>query len=482
MIFSSLSFLFVFLPIFLILYYVIGPKYRNCLLFIGSLVFYGVGEPKYIILMLFSILFNYVMGIFIDNHAAQPTKKKALFIVTILIDFSMLVLFKYTNFIIRNILGLYQLINAPIKLSLLDFALPLGISFYTFQIVSYIIDIYRGKIKANHSLIELGTYISMFPQLIAGPIVMYSDINASLKSRVVSMTRLDEGLKIFIVGLGYKVILANRIGILWNEIQTIGFLSISTPLAWLGALAYSLQLYFDFCGYSYMAIGLGKILGFEMPQNFNHPYESRSVTDFWRRWHITLGTWFKEYVYIPLGGNRKGKNRMFFNLFVVWFCVGLWHGADWNFVIWGLLIWIFQMIEKAGFLHFLQKNTWYSQILSHVYIIFYILISWVVFAISDFHELAIYLCRMFPFIEHFTTTVVTHNINANDYLLSLESYGLLLVIGIILSTSLPAKCIGQIKDKKIWSIISPILSLAIFWYAVYFLALGISNPFLYFRF
>lgn len=373
-------------------------------------------------------------------------------------------------------------IGEPLVLPVLDLALPLGISFYTFQIVSYIIDIYKNKIHANHSFIDLGTYISMFPQLIAGPIVMYTDIETSLKYRTVTMEKIDEGLKLFIIGLGYKVILANRIGILWNEINTIGFMSISTPLAWLGALAYSLQLYFDFCGYSLMAIGLGKMLGFKMPKNFDHPYMSRSVTEFWRKWHMTLGAWFKEYVYIPLGGNRKGKIRMFYNLFVVWFLVGLWHGADWNFIIWGLMILVFQIIEKAFLLKYLQKNHWIAKLLSHVYMIAYILISWTVFAISDLSQLGIYLCRMFPFLEALFLPEAVHHINSADYLIQLAGYGPLLLTGIVFSTTLPSKLMEKIQKKKIWNFLSVGTALGIFWYAVYFLSIGVNNPFLYFRF
>lgn len=482
MVFSSLSFLFIFLPVFLIIYYFINERYRNGLLFIGSLIFYGVGEPTYLFLMLFSIFFNYLMGIRIEKNIEITWKKNTLFIFTLCINFSFLLFFKYTNFIISNVVSASAFFGQPLSLPLIELALPLGISFYTFQIVSYIIDIYRGKIHANHSFIELGAYISMFPQLIAGPIVMYTDIHSALKRRTVTIVQLDEGLKIFIVGLGYKVILANRIGILWNEINTIGFKSISTPLAWLGALAFSLQLYFDFCGYSLMAIGLGNILGFHMPQNFDHPYMARSVTDFWRKWHITLGTWFREYVYIPLGGNKKGKCRMFFNLFVVWFCVGLWHGADWNFIIWGMLILFFQILEKSFLLKYLQKDHWCAKLLSHIYMIGYILISWIIFAISDFEQLGIYLCRMFPFVETLFMPNVVHSINPADYLIQLSDYGPILLIGVIFSTTLPAKIVEKLRMKKIWDYLSLGASLGIFWYAVYFLALGVNNPFLYFRF
>ena len=247
-------------------------------------------------------------------------------------------------------------------------------------------DVYRGDVKADSSIVSLGAYLCMFPQLIAGPIVVYSDICTELKARTISIEKLDNGLKTFIIGLGYKVIIANRIGTLWNEVCTIGFESISTPLAWLGAFAYSMQLYFDFCGYSLMAIGLGEMLGFHMPENFKHPYMARSVTDFWRRWHITLGAWFREYVYIPLGGNRKGSFHTICNLLVVWFLTGFWHGAAWNFILWGLFIFVLQIIEKNITLKWLTGDHIISKIVSHIYMIFYILISWTIFAISDFTD------------------------------------------------------------------------------------------------
>lgn len=249
-------------------------------------------------------------------------------------------------FFIENINAALRLLDIRWRFYTLNLTLPLGISFYTFQITSYIIDVYLGKTKADTSFISLGAYLCMFPQLIAGPIVVYSDIRDALKQRKISVHGFDSGLKTFIVGLGYKVIIANRIGTLWNEVCTIGYESISTPLAWLGAFAYSMQLYFDFCGYSLMAVGLGEMLGFRMPANFRHPYMARSVTEFWRRWHITLGAWFREYVYIPLGGNRKGNARTIFNLLVVWFLTGFWHGAAWNFILWGFFIFILQIIEK----------------------------------------------------------------------------------------------------------------------------------------
>lgn len=472
MVFSSLEFLFVFLPIFLVLYYCLPAKFRNGLLFVGSLLFYGFGEPTYLLLILYSVLVNYLLGLLIGNCKAYPIRKRLLLIISLLYNFGLLFYFKYMDFFLENINAVLRLSGSSLQFNLLQLVLPLGISFYTFQIVSYIIDVYRGSVPVEKSFVNLGAYLCMFPQLIAGPIVVYSDIRKALEKREISICNLDEGLKIFILGLGSKVILANRIGTLWNDICMIGYESISTPLAWLGALAYSLQLYFDFWGYSLMAIGLGKMLGFDMPENFRHPYTARCVTDFWRRWHITLGAWFREYVYIPLGGNRKGRFKTIRNLFIVWFFVGFWHGADWNFILWGLLIFVLQIVEKNFLLPHLKKDNIIAKILSHTYMVFYILVSWTIFAISDFHQLKIYLARMFPFFG------IGSAINPIDFLKYLANYAPLLIICLIFCTDLPQKLLQRLEQK----IVSVGFSLAVFWYAVYYLSIGLNNPFLYFRF
>lgn len=472
MVFSSLEFLFVFLPIFLVLYYCLPEKYRNGLLFAGSILFYGIGEPTYLFLILYSVLVNYLFGLLIAHCMNYPIRKKLLLIVSLLYNFGLLFYFKYMDFFLENINTVLKVSGSSLQFTLLKLVLPLGISFYTFQIVSYVIDVYRGSIPVEKSFVNLGAYLCMFPQLIAGPIVVYSDISQALKKREISIVSLDEGLKTFILGLGSKVILANRIGTLWNDICMIGFESISTPLAWLGALAYSLQLYFDFWGYSLMAIGLGKMLGFTMPENFRHPYTARSVTDFWRRWHITLGAWFREYVYIPLGGNRKGRVKTIRNLFVVWFLVGFWHGADWNFILWGLFIFVLQIIEKNFLLPFLQKDNMTAKILSHTYMILYILVSWTIFAISDFRQLGIYLARMFPFFG------IGSTLNTLDFVKYLTAYAPLLVICLLFCTDLPKQLVQKLENK----LVGIGVSLAVFWYAVYYLSIGLNNPFLYFRF
>lgn len=471
MVFSSLTFLFPFLPIFLILYYCSPAKYRNGLLFTGSLVFYGIGEPLYLCLIICSVLVNLGIGLFIDR--SERLSGKRLWLITgLLYNFGLLFFFKYTNFFLENINGVLKLCHSGTQLKLLELTLPLGISFYTFQIVSYIIDVYRGKVKADHSVISLGAYLCMFPQLIAGPIVVYSDIRRELHERTITIHNLDDGLKTFILGLGFKVLLANRVGTLWNEVCTIGFESISTPLAWLGSLAYSMQLYFDFCGYSLMAIGLGKMLGFTIPENFHHPYLSRSVTDFWRRWHITLGAWFREYVYIPLGGNRKGRIRTIVNLGIVWLLTGFWHGAAWNFILWGVFIFLLEILEKNLLLPVLNHKSIAAHIFSHIYMILYILVSWTIFAISDFNQLAMYLARMFPFFG------MGHTLNSYDFVKYLTDYSVLLICCILFCTAGPEKLYHRFKNK----LGGIVIALIIFWYSVYYLAIGMNNPFLYFRF
>lgn len=471
MVFSSLTFLFAFLPIFLILYYCSPAKYRNGLLFTGSLVFYGIGEPLYLCLIICSVLVNLGIGLFIDR--SERLSGKRLWLITgLLYNFGLLFFFKYTNFFLENINGVLKLCHSGTQLKLLELTLPLGISFYTFQIVSYIIDVYCGKVKADHSVISLGAYLCMFPQLIAGPIVVYSDIRRELHERTITIHNLDDGLKTFILGLGFKVLLANRVGTLWNEVCTIGFESISTPLAWLGSLAYSMQLYFDFCGYSLMAIGLGKMLGFTIPENFHHPYLSRSVTDFWRRWHITLGAWFREYVYIPLGGNRKGRIRTIVNLGIVWLLTGFWHGAAWNFILWGVFIFLLEILEKNLLLPVLNHKSIAAHIFSHIYMILYILVSWTIFAISDFNQLAMYLARMFPFFG------MGHTLNSYDFVKYLTDYSVLLICCILFCTAGPEKLYHRFKNK----LGGIVIALIIFWYSVYYLAIGMNNPFLYFRF
>lgn len=450
MVFSSFEFLFRFLPIFLILYYITPRNYKNHVLFAGSILFYAFGEVKFVLLLLVCVLINYVLGclMYRDAIEGRGARQRFLLFLALGYDFGVLFLYKYSGIVDE---------------------LPLGISFYTFQIAAYMIDVYRGKVPAEKSLVNLGTYLTMFPQLIAGPIINYSEVRFALRRRTVTLADFEEGLKVLILGLGAKIIIADRIGILWNSIQMIGFSSISTQLAWMGAFAYSIQLYFDFAGYSMMARGLGRMLGFEIPINFRQPYMSKSVSEFWRRWHITLGRWFREYVYIPLGGNRRGGARTFFNLSVVWILTALWHGADYNFLIWGASLLVFLGIEKLLIGKWLEK----SYLIGHVYLLFVVPLTWMAFAISDVTQLGVYFTRLFPFLPQ-TEGVI----NASDYVKYMSDYWPLFGLGILFSTPIPTALYKAYGRKWIGSAaVAVILVLSI-----YYLAISTNNPFLYFNF
>lgn len=450
MIFSSFEFLFRFLPIFLFIYYLTPTKFKNHILFAGSIAFYTVGEAEYVVLLLVCALINYLFARLMYRNAIEGRggRQKLLLILALCYDFGVLFFFKYSGLVSE---------------------LPLGISFYTFQIAAYVIDVYRGKVPAEKSFVKLATYLTMFPQLVAGPIINYSDVRYALSERKVTAAQFEEGLKLLIVGLGAKVIIADRIGILWNNIQMIGFASISTPLAWLGVFAYSIELYFDFAGYSLMARGLGEMLGFEIPINFKHPYISKSVTEFWRRWHITLGKWFREYVYIPLGGNRKGKLSTFFNLTVVWALTALWHGADCNYLIWGASLLFFLGIEKLFLLQYLEK----SRVLSHMYLLFVVPLTWVAFAVPDAGQIGIYFTRLFPVFGMFGGTV-----NPLDYVKYIQEYWLLFALGILFATPLPAVLYRRVEKK--W--LGNAAILVIFALSMYYLTISTNNPFMYFNF
>lgn len=450
MVFSSFVFLFRFLPVFLIIYFIAPEKFRNLVLFAGSIAFYTYGEAAYVLLLLASVVINYLIGVEMNSQWARGSdiSRRVLLFTALFYDFGMLFFFKYSG---------------------MSEKLPLGISFYTFQIAAYVMDVYWKKVPEERSFINLGTYLTMFPQLIAGPIVNYAEVNKSLRKRMITFAEFEQGIRVLIIGLGAKVIIADRIGMLWNNVQTIGFNSISTKLAWLGAIAYSMELYFDFSGYSMMAIGLGKMLGFQIPVNFRFPYISKSITEFWRRWHITLGRWFRDYVYIPLGGNRKGKGRTLFNLFVVWSLTALWHGADYNFLIWGGMLLGLMFIEKLFLYPYLEK----SKVLSHLYLLLVVPVTWVAFAISDVRQLGIYLARMFPVVP-----IQTGVINPQDFANYLKDYAGLLLLGAIFSTPLPAKIYGRIRH----SVAGMIAVAVIFFLSMYYLAISENNPFLYFNF
>lgn len=454
MVFSSFEFLFRFLPIFLIIYFLTKERYRNCVLLLGSLIFYTMGEKGYVFLLLASIVINYAIGcmMYRNPDEGRGTRQKLLLAVALLFNFGSLFFFKYSGMVPK---------------------LPLGISFYTFQIVGYVIDVYRGTVPAERALVKLAAYITMFPQLVAGPIVNYSEVRSSLNKRVITYEDFEDGLRILILGLAAKVVIADRIGLLWNQIQTIGFHSISTPLAWMGAFAYSLELYFDFSGYSMMAIGLGKMLGFTYPFNFRFPYISKTVSEFWRRWHITLGRWFREYVYIPLGGNRKGKGRTFFNLMVVWALTALWHGAQPNFLIWGAMLLLLLAMEKLIFYRYLDK----SRILGHLYVIFVVPVTWMAFAITNVKRLWTYYTRMFPFLGE------THGLVLNDdYVKYLDEYGALFVVAILFATPIPQVFYNRLKRKEDSKWCLNLIILGILGLSLYYLAISTNNPFLYFNF
>lgn len=464
MVFSSLEFIFIFLPAFMIVYGMAPTKYKNAVIFLGSIIFYSLGvlkNPIYILLFLLTILFNFIIGEFIGHY--RRSAKFWLFI-GVVFNFWWLIFFKYTGFFFTNINTMFKA-SLPVK----DILLPIGISFYTFQNVSYIADVYRRKTKPESSFLNYGAYISMFPQLIAGPIVTYSTVAKKLKKRTHTIAQVEDGLKTFTIGLGYKVLIANRLGGLWSELGKIGYQSISPKLAWMGIFAYSFQLYFDFCGYSLMAIGLGKIMGFDFPKNFNDPYMSTTMTEFWRRWHMTLGTWFKDYVYIPLGGSRAGTGKTVRNYFIVWAFTGLWHGASWNFVLWGLTIFGLIMLEKFVIVDFLNKY----KLLGHIYMIFVIPLTWLLFAITDFHKLGIYFLRLVPFIPQ-----KAHTVFEGDFAKNWDIYGKFLIAGLIFSTPIPAMIYRKIKNSPI----TVLALLAVFWGSVYCMYKGMNDPFMYFRF
>lgn len=458
MVFSSILFIFRFLPIAMGIYFLTPKKLKNLSLLILSLIFYSWGEPRYFLLMIASIFVDYFISINIEKNNKNKKIKILLLAISIIFNVGILFFFKYINFFIENINSIFNMSLNNVKITL-----PLGISFYTFQTMSYTIDVFLGKVKAEKNIINFGAFVCLFPQLIAGPIVKYIDISKELKNRDINLDEIQEGIRLFILGLGSKILIANNIGSLWNEVETMGFNNISTILAWMGIIAFSLQIYFDFNGYSLMAIGLGKILGFNFPNNFNYPYESRSITEFWRRWHITLGQWFKQYVYIPLGGNRLGRARTYFNLFIVWFLTGLWHGASYNFILWGLYFFILICIEKNGLLNLLNKH----KLISHIYTIFFILVGWVLFAVIDLNKIINFLKKMFIF-------------NAgNEWIYYLRNYIITYTIAIIFSTSFLKKIYNKFVKSNI---VDTIILITIFLLSIAYLVDSSYNPFLYFRF
>ncbi len=459
MIFSNIFFLFRFLPVVLLIYYIVPYKYKNGIITIASLIFYSWGEVKYFPIMIASTVVDFFASRTIERNRDNQKIKKICLACSMVFNLGMLLFFKYTDFFIANINNFFGT-NIP----LLHITLPLGISFYTFQTMSYTIDVYRGNVAAEKNIINFSAFVTMFPQLIAGPIVKYTDINEKLNTYEgrITLDGINEGIRWFILGVGKKVLIANNVGALWTDIETMGF-AVGTPLAWLGIVAYALQIYFDFSGYSLMAIGLGKMLGFDFPQNFNLPYISKSITEFWRRWHMTLSGWFREYVYIPLGGNRKGLKRQILNMLVVWFLTGFWHGADWNFMLWGLYYFMLLAVEKVFLLKFLQKHP----IFARVYTILGFLIGWAIFYITDLPTLGNFIITLFSF---------TPDARFGYYF---GSYIVSIVIGILCSTPLTTKFYDKFKDNNF--VMIPLLTV-IMLLSIAYLVDSTYNPFIYFRF
>ena len=466
MLFSSIPFLYYFLPVVLILYFIAPKKLKNSVLLLTSLVFYGWGEPKYVVLMIASILIGYVSGLLIEAFSQKKISKLFLWL-SVGINIGFLAYFKYADFFIENF-------NAATGLSipLLRIALPIGISFYTFQILSYTVDVYRKDVPAQKNLINLAAYVTMFPQLIAGPIVRYSHIAKELENRNINVENFAKGMRRFILGLGKKILIANTLGELCDIFKQSDDKSVL--FYWLYAVAFMLHVYFDFSGYSDMAIGLGKIFGFNFWENFNYPFISRSATEFWRRWHMSLGTWFRDYVYIPMGGNRVSKPKWFFNIFVVWFLTGFWHGADWTFIVWGLYFAIFLISEKLLYLKYLEK----SKVLSRVYLLVVVGISFVIFNATDMKEAVSYIGGMFG--------VGGVPLVSTEFFYYLKSFGVTLCIGLIGCTPIVKKAVEKIKEKsiggKIIAVIEPVFLIALLIVMTAYLVDGSFNPFLYFRF
>lgn len=461
MVFSSLLFLFIFLPVFLTVYFILPKNLRNLILFLASLMFYAWGEPVYVSIMIFSTVLDYTCGRIIDRFREHKLIPKLGLGLSLIGNLGMLGFFKYADFFISNtnaLLGTHW--------DLLRIALPIGISFYTFQTMSYTIDLYRGKIQVQKNIIAFGAYVAMFPQLIAGPIVTYATVEKELNHREVTFEDFGLGAMRFIEGLGKKVLIANNIGLLWDQILNTPINNLSIIGAWLGAISFGLQLYFDFSGYSDMAIGLGRMLGFCFPENFNYPYIAKSVSDFWRRWHMTLTGWFREYVYIPLGGNRVSKPRFYLNILIVWFLTGFWHGAGWNFILWGLFFAVLMIIERSFLLKYLERL---PSFISRFYLLFVVTISWVLFAHDSLEQAISYLKVMFG--------IGTNSFINTPSLYAITNFYVLIIIGIVFATPLMNNLKARLNEWVVFAfyVVTLFLSTA-------YLVDATFNPFLYFRF
>ena len=466
MVFSSLEFIFVFLASVLAVYYLVPPKARNIVLLLFSLVFYGWGEPVYVFLMIATITVDYICGYIIGRDLdSKPKRAKVTLIVSIVINLALLGVFKYYDFFAGTLNSLLGRGVFPT----LGLTLPIGISFYTFQALSYVIDVYRRDARVQKNIAAFGTYVTLFPQLIAGPIVRYADVDDQLRERTHSLTLFASGCRTFICGLAKKILLANAAGAMWNSLSAAA--EPDALGAWLAIVFYTFQIYFDFSGYSDMAIGLGKMFGFSFRENFYYPYVSESITEFWRRWHISLSTWFREYVYIPLGGNRKGVGRTYFNLFCVWLLTGLWHGASWNFVLWGLYYFALLVIEKTFLLRLLERA---PNFLRHIYSMAAVIFGWLLFVIEDVSSIGAYLSRMFGGTGVFATQITVYELVRNLVFLA---------ILILASTPAPKKLWYKLYSKGTpWRIVQSVVCAIAFVLCRAYLVDSSYNPFLYFRF
>ena len=467
MLFSGTTFIFHFLPCVLLLYAFTPCKFKNAVLLLASFFFYGWGEPKYILSMVLAIGISYLSGILIERYRHRPKVSKWILILSVSLCLAMLGYFKYADFFISN----FNTVTG-FSLPLLRVTLPLGISFYTFQILSYIIDVYKNEVSAQKNLLDLATYISLFPQLIAGPIVRYSHIEQQLKYRTHSLDKATSGVQRFLVGLSKKVLLANTLGELCTTFRTSSDLSVIW--IWMYAIACSLQIYFDFSGYSDMAIGLGKLFGFDFPENFHYPFMAESITDFWRRWHMSLGSWFRDYVYIPLGGNRVCFARHLCNILIVWILTGLWHGAAWNFIMWGIYFAFLLILEKLWLLKFLKRH----KLCRHIYVLLAVLISFVLFDASDLQQAFFYIRTMF--------TANGYPLVCTQSMYYLRSYSFILCIAIIAATPVPKKIWNTLIQNHtcdtLMILAEPLLLVILLLVCTAFLVDGSFNPFLYFRF
>lgn len=464
MVFSSLVFMFAYLPITLLAYYLVPRQGRNIFLFIVNLIFYGWGEPKLVLLMVFNIFFNYIGGWLVDKYRADAKKKKLFLILTCVLDIGILAVFKYMGMITET-LNMLPFLNIPE----LQISLPIGISFYTFQTMSYVIDVYRDDAPVSKNFINFGTYVALFPQLIAGPIVRYRDVAEQLVNRRETLEMFTRGVKLFMVGLAKKVIIANTMGTLTTNIFATTDEN-GVVGTWVGMIAYTFQIYFDFSGYSDMACGLGNMMGFEFLKNFNYPYIAKSITDFWRRWHISLSTWFKEYVYIPLGGNRKGVKRQILNLLIVWGLTGLWHGAAYNFVLWGLYYGLLLILEKFVLKKFLDRLPSFVQ---HIYTLFIIIIGWGLFYFTDVGQLGEFMVDLFNF----------GNGICGDQAFNLIMSNLpMLIIAAVASTPLAAMLYNRFEHTRFMWIPETLYCMGVLAVSTASLVNQSYNPFLYFRF